>query len=150
MYFIRLLKEIFNWIYVYRIVKRNENSLLDNGLRVDWIGRMYTIINVPEEVAKNEYSRQPYIIAQLRKFDVVLLKFGLTELVYPDIELIENTYSYLLILRPEREELFLIPFIKNLFIYLFLFIIFKIIFTIIIKNTQVVNYIINFINSYIL
>jgi hypothetical protein len=150
MYFLRLIKEIINWIQVYIIVKRNEDQLLKSGLRVDWVGRMYTIINLPEEIATNEYARQPYIIGQLRKFDAVLLKYGLTESVFPDIEVIEDTYSYLLVLRPEREELFIWPFLKNLGIYIVAFFIIKVIYNVIAKNTQIVNSIVNFINEYII
>lgn len=150
MYFIRLVKEIFNWIEVYSIIKRNEEELLKLGLRVDWIGRLYTIINLPEEIATNEHARHPYIITQLRKYDVVLLKFGLTELVYPDIEVIENSYSYLLVLRPEREELYFMPFIKNLVLYIFIFIILKIVYSLLIHNTEISTYIYNFINTHIL
>ena len=48
-----VIKDIKNYIFLRKIIK---NEMMDsplwvkNNLRVDWIGRIYTVINLPPEV----------------------------------------------------------------------------------------------------
>ena len=50
MYWINFFKEIGIWRMVRRIARRNQNLLEENNLRVDWVGRMYTVVNLPDEI----------------------------------------------------------------------------------------------------
>ena len=50
MYIFDLIGEINIWRKVRAIAKENEKILNESGFRVDWIGRIYTVINLPEEV----------------------------------------------------------------------------------------------------
>ena len=50
MYIKNLYNEIKIWVKIRKIAQENKNKLLENGFRVDWVGRIYTVINLPEEV----------------------------------------------------------------------------------------------------
>ena len=101
MYWIKLIEEIRIWMLSRRVTRSNEEELLEFGLRVDWIGRLYTVVNLPEEVASQPYSQQPYVLSQLRKYDEVLLKLQLSDVLYPEFEKIPGEEAYLLVLTPE-------------------------------------------------
>jgi hypothetical protein len=113
MYWIKLIEEIRIWMLSRRVTRSNEEELLEFGLRVDWIGRLYTVVNLPEEVASQPYSQQPYVLSQLRKYDEVLLKLQLSDVLYPEFEKIPGEEAYLLVLTPEVEYLNTWRFIFN-------------------------------------
>ena len=76
-------------------------------LRTDKIGRIYTVINVPEELWPYEKADQiyPWVVEQLRELDSVLLDCQLNDLVFPSVEKIEGSPSYLVILMPSTESI---------------------------------------------
>ena len=43
------------WYKIRKIANENKTKLLEKGFRVDWIGRIYTVINLPEEVVTAAY-----------------------------------------------------------------------------------------------
>ena len=113
MYWIKLLEEIRIWMLSRRVTRSNQEELFEFGLRVDWIGRLYTVINLPEEVASQPYSQQPYVLSQLRKYDEVLLRLQLSDILYPEFEKIPGEDAYLLVLTPEVEYLNIWRFVFN-------------------------------------
>lgn len=126
MYWINLLREIRIWLMVRRVAKRNQETLDEFDLRVDWIGRIYTVINLPEEVATQPYSQQPYVLGQLRKYDEVLLRLQLSDVLFPEFEKIPGEDAYILILTAEREYLSLLRFLLNLGLWILIFFVAKI------------------------
>ena len=116
MYLINLYKEIKTWLKVGKIAKQNKKQLEDYNFRVDWIGRIYTVINLPKEVANNNYQvKQGYILMRDRNFDDLFLDLGIAGFIFPEFSPIKNTDSYLLVLTPEREFLNWWAFLKFLF-----------------------------------
>ena len=67
MYIIKLFREINLWRKVRKVAKENEEKLKENGFRVDWVGRIYTVINLPEEVITQPYSEEGYVLMKLRE-----------------------------------------------------------------------------------
>lgn len=116
MYWINFFKEISIWRMVRRIARRNQNLLEENNLRVDWVGRMYTVVNLPDEIIENPYLEQTYVISQLREYDKLLISLGLADVVYPEFSKIEGEAAYLLVLYPESDYLNWSRFIFNLLI----------------------------------
>lgn len=100
-----LYKEIRIW-WIFRKTTRNSVELLnENDLRVDWIGRVYTVVNLPEEVAgAAPQVHQAYVLQQITKYGNLMMKIGLADVVYPEIEQIKNSASYLVILWPVFEK----------------------------------------------
>jgi hypothetical protein len=103
MYWINLWREIMIWREVKNAAVQNLDLLRENNLRVDWIGRIYTVFNLPDEVIETPNTREPYLSAQLKTIDDVLLQLNLSDIVYPQFTQIEGTNSYLLVLYPETE-----------------------------------------------
>ncbi len=101
-------------IYKYRKAALSiEKDLEAEGLRVDYLGRIYTVINLPEEVlGQQELLQQSYVLSQLTPITNILLKYGLADSSFPEIIKVEGTASYLIILYPERDyvdgEVFLV------------------------------------------
>jgi hypothetical protein len=77
----------------------------EHTLRVDWIGRIYGVVNLPEEVqtAAGEVQ-QAYVLQQITKYGDVMLKIGLADVVYPEIEKVPGSSSYLVVLWPVFED----------------------------------------------
>lgn len=106
MYWYKLYKEIRLW-YIYRkVAKANEEFLANNNMRVDWIGRIYTVLNMPPEVlASPEIAQEGWVFQQLPKMTKVLMEMGIAEAAFPSMEKIEGTDGFLVILWPEFDRL---------------------------------------------
>jgi len=115
MYAIKLFREINIWRKIRKIAKENEQDLNEKGFRVDWVGRIYTVINLPEEVATAPISQEGYVLMKLREHDQFLLQLGIADYVSPEFNRIEGTDSFLLVLSPDRDQLRLWPFTKSMF-----------------------------------
>lgn len=111
------MKRIFNywqeffvdlkiWRRYRKIVRKDEATLTKSGMRVDWLGRVYTVINMPEEVVNNqEMIQQGWVIQQLGPMNEVLMKLGVNDYAYPDIMKVPNSNSYLIVMYPEIDAL---------------------------------------------
>jgi hypothetical protein len=117
MYWINLWREIMIWREVKKVAAQNMDLLRENNLRVDWIGRIYTVFNLPDEVIETPNTREPWLSAQLKEVDDVLLQLNLSDIVYPEFTQIEGTNSYLLILYPELEYANITRFLWNLILW---------------------------------
>ena len=103
-----LAAEIRMW-WIFRSAAREENNLkkiLENDLRVDWLGRIYGVINMPEEViGAAEEVQQAYVLQQISKFGPLTNELGISDIIYPEIERIPGTGSYLVIMWPQYDAL---------------------------------------------
>ena len=85
-------------------VKEIQKELEKQGLRIDWLGRIYTVINL-----KEEYRNQPDVVQQsvvfqeLKPTNDILVKYGLSDYAYPEIQKVEKTHAYLIVLYPETD-----------------------------------------------
>ena len=111
MYISKLYKELRIWQKIRKIAKSEEEALNEKGFRVDWIGRIYTVINLPEEVATAPISQEGYVLMKLREHDQFLLKLGIADYVSPEFDRIGGTDSFLLILSADRDYFKLWPFL---------------------------------------
>jgi hypothetical protein len=103
-YWLFFIKELFLLIKVYHAVKGVEKELYEQGLRIDWIGRIYAVINLEgEELNQPEILQQSIVIQALNPISLILMKYGLSDVMYPDIRKIDNSDSYLVILYPETD-----------------------------------------------
>ena len=113
MYISKLYNEINIWKKIRKIVKSEEKALNEKGFRIDWVGRVYTVINLPEEVATAPISQEGYVLMKLREHDQFLLQLGIADYVSPEFEKIEGTDSFLLVLSPDRDYMKLWPFLVS-------------------------------------
>lgn len=108
-----LIDDIRTWFIVRSAIKEDlTKSILDSfkyEIRVDKIGRLYTVLNVSEEFyeADKQKLAQYWLVEQLRELDEILLQCNLNDLLYPSVELIKdpNTFAYLIVLSPPAESL---------------------------------------------
>lgn len=106
------------WWKYRRAAIKSTAFLEENGLRVDWLGRIYTVINLPEEVQNNGIPmvQQGWVLGQLKPINSVLLQIGLADYSYPNIISIEGSASYLVVMWPELDALNIWRFLSNLFV----------------------------------
>jgi hypothetical protein len=101
-----LYVELRTWYRVRKVALEYEDQLSSMGFRVDWIGRIYTVINLPEEViTAAPQIQEGYVLMKLRDYDRLFLQLGLAGDVFPEMERIteEGVDAFLLILSPERD-----------------------------------------------
>ena len=76
----------------------------DYKFKVDNLGRIYTVINISEELIDKEDTIMVNVMECLRIADKELLKYGLSEIVAPYIKKLynsdKNTYYVLVVLKP--------------------------------------------------
>jgi len=114
---IKAYNEAKTWWKVRQAALEYRSQLESVGFRVDWIGRIYTVINLPEEVlTAAPQIQEGYVLMKLRDYDRIFLQLGLAGDVFPEMERIEEegTAAFLLVLTPEREHLRLWPTVKFL------------------------------------
>ena len=114
MYITDLYNEVRTWYKIRSIAKKSELQLKEKGFRVDWVGRIYTVINLPEEVVSAPISQEGYVLMQLREHDKFLLELGIADTVSPEFNPIPDTNSFLLVLSADREFFKLWPFVKSM------------------------------------
>ncbi len=96
--FFRVLREI-SLFFEYRSQIKNEkksSSLFEKfNLRIDWIGRLYTVINLPPEVTESpdlpKDSRPAFVMEEIKPINDYLKQIKLEELVTVGFEPIKNT-----------------------------------------------------------
>lgn len=115
-YWVDLYREIRIWSVFRKTANQNKKMLSDkHGLRVDWLGRIYGVINLPQEVeSAAEQVQQAYTLQQITKFGQLMLELGVADIVYPEIEKIKGSPAYLIVMWPEYEALNIWYLIGNL------------------------------------
>jgi len=115
-YWLDLYREIRIWAIFRRTANEHEKMLNEeHGLRVDWLGRIYGVINLPEEVrTAAPQIQEAYSLQQITKYGKVMMKIGLADIVYPEVSRIPESVSYLVVLWPEYESLTFWKIVGNL------------------------------------
>ena len=109
--FKKVITDIRNYFFVKRIVKKNQGTIEWEKfkLRVDWFGRIYTVINLPPEVLYSPDApseiRPAYVLEESRPINEYLTKLGLQEVIVPKINPIEGSVSWLIIYTPFFQKL---------------------------------------------
>ena len=118
---IEIYDDIRLWFVVKAALKESETiqalKSFKYELRMDNIGRIYTVINVPEELWPYENRDQvwPWMVEQLSELDEILMSRQLNDIVYPTVTKIEAAPSYLVVLAPSAESLSFAKFFRWLF-----------------------------------
>ena len=136
MYISKLYKELNIWRKIRKIAKAEEKALNKKGFRVDWVGRIYTVINLPEEVATAPISQEGYVLMKLREHDQFLLQLGIADYVSPEFSKIEDTDSFLLVLSADRDYFKLWPFLVSMFKTAGLILVLRIVYLIFTHNQE--------------
>lgn len=109
--FKRIITDIGNYRFLRKTIKKNKGSVEweKYKLRVDWIGRIYTVVNLPPEVIYSpdtpEQIRPAYVLEETRPLNEYLTRLNLQEIIMPELTPIENSISYLVVYRPYFQRL---------------------------------------------
>lgn len=107
---IEVYEDIRQWLLVREALKEEATKQAFKSfkyeLRTDRLGRIYTVINLPEELWPLEHQDKvwPWMVEQLRELDELLMERQLNDLVFPEVTPIENAPSYLVVLTPSTES----------------------------------------------
>jgi len=114
-----LIDDIRQWFVVRSALKEPATdaefkAFKDLEIRKDKIGRLYTVINLPEELWAYEKQNMawPYVLDKLRTVDELLMRLRLNELLFPDVRPIEDAPAYLIILSPSVESFSIWKFLR--------------------------------------
>jgi hypothetical protein len=87
-----VVKEISNYFFWRKIIKRNRNKPEWNKykLREGWFGVVYTVVNLPAEVyeAEEQYHRA-YVIEELAPLHHYFMSLNAGEIIVPEITKID-------------------------------------------------------------
>lgn len=100
-----VIRELQNWLYILRTIKKEESNK-DSfwhklNLRRNWYGRIYTVINLREEdLGDQEMIRNWKAMEKMRPINQYLQSLDFQEIIFPSIEKIPGTPSYLVVYSP--------------------------------------------------
>lgn len=106
-----VINDIRNYFFIKNLIKKNKGTVEweQYKLRVDWLGRIYTVVNLPPEVIYSpdspEEIRPAFVLEESRPLNEYLTRLNLQEIVMPSISPIPNSFSYLLVYSPYFQRL---------------------------------------------
>jgi hypothetical protein len=115
LYWPRFFKEAWITRKYYKAVKAVEPELIAAGLRVDMIGRIYGVVEIQNEfLGQPDLVQQSIVFQQLGPINDILIKYGLSDLSYPEISKIPGSAQYLVVLYPDNEYFTWTAVVRNI------------------------------------
>jgi hypothetical protein len=109
--FKKIIIDIKNYFYIKEDIKKNKGTVEWEKLKLrhDWIGRIYTVINLPPEVIYSpdapQEIRPAYVLEESKPINEYLTKLNLQEIIIPELSPIENSISWLIVYKPYFQKL---------------------------------------------
>jgi hypothetical protein len=115
LYWPRFFKEAWITRKYYKAVKAVEPELTAAGLRVDYIGRIYGVVEIQNEFLNQpDLVQQSIVFQQLGPINDILIKYGLSDLSYPEISKIPGSAQYLVVLYPDNDYFTWTAVVRNI------------------------------------
>jgi hypothetical protein len=101
-----IIKELSNYFFLRSVLNKAASESGDSSwsrynLRKNWYGRIYTIISLREEdMGEEEVVKNWKAMERMRPINDYLQSLGLQEIIFPSIEQIPNSRSYLVVYSP--------------------------------------------------
>jgi hypothetical protein len=102
-----ILREAKNYFYLRKTLRReskttnSEHPWVKYKLRKNWYGRIYTVVSLREEdMGEEEVVRNWKAMEMMRPINEYLTSLDLQEIVFPSIEKIPDSRSYLVVYSP--------------------------------------------------
>ena len=120
-----IYREINNYLFLRKTLKKeSENPQSEWNkfkLRINWYGRIYTVISLREEdMGEEELVRNWKAMEAMRPINQYLSSLDLNEIIFPSIENIPNSRSYLVVYSPLFREFTFAWISKVIFSLIFL------------------------------
>lgn len=109
--FKKVVVDITNYFFLRKVIKKNKGSLQweKYRLRVDWLSRIYTVVNLPPEVTLSpdapDEIRPAYVLEESRPINEYLTSLNIHEIIIPEIKPIPDSVSYLITYSPYFQKL---------------------------------------------
>lgn len=104
-----IVREINNYFFLRQVLRKEEKTSelwKKFNLRRNWYNRIYTVISIREEDMGEEVIVQNWkAMEMMRPINEYLTNLGLQELIFPSIEAIPDSRSYLIVYSPLFREL---------------------------------------------
>lgn len=118
-----IFRELKNYFFLRSVLRKesaNINSLWNKyNLRKNWYGRIYTVISLrEEEMGEEELVRNWLAMEKMKPVNQYLTDLGLQEIIFPSIEKIPESRSYLVVYSPLFENLSISWVVSRLIIIL--------------------------------
>jgi len=115
LYWPRFFKEAWITRKYYKAVKAVELELTTAGLRVDYIGRIYGVVEIQSEfLGQPDLVQQSLVFQQLGPINEILVRYGLSDLSYPEISKIPGSAQYLVVLYPDNDYFTWTAVVRNI------------------------------------
>ena len=101
--FKEVFREIQNYFFILNTIDKNSKTQLwkENNLRVDFIGRIYTVLSLREEdMGEMEDVIKFKVLEKMRPINEYLSKLQLQEIIIPNISQIKDSRSWLITYSP--------------------------------------------------
>jgi len=106
-----IFKELENYFFLQKVIKREARNSDPNSrwkifnLRSNWYGRIYTVISLREEQMGEEAIVKNWMaMERMKPINEYIMELSLHEIVFPSIEQIPDTRSYLIVYSPLFKE----------------------------------------------
>lgn len=110
------IRELLNYRYIFRTIKKEKETEQWKSLklRADWVGRMYTVLNLrKEDTGEEDTVKRARVFELMSPCNNYIKKLDLWEIVFPAIEQI-TPQSYLVVYSPLFRTVTIIRTIKYL------------------------------------
>jgi len=115
LYWPRFFREAWITRKYYKAVKAVEPELTAAGLRIDMIGRIYGVVEIQNEFLNQpDLVQQSIVFQQLGPINDILIKYGLSDLSYPEISKIPGSAQYLVVLYPDNDYFTWTAVVRNI------------------------------------
>jgi hypothetical protein len=111
-------REIVNFFYIKRTAKRESKTATwqSFALRVDWVGRIYTVLNLrKEDIGDEDLVKRTKLLEKMVPINKYLSSLDLSEIVFPAMEQVSDR-SYLVVYSPIFKNFTLLYAIRILLI----------------------------------
>jgi hypothetical protein len=117
----RIYRELQNYVFLQKVLRKETSDPTSEWqtfkLRKNWYGRIYTVISLREEdMGEEDPVRNWKAMEMMRPVNTYLTKLDLQEIIFPSIEQIPDSRSYLVVYSPMFKDLTLGWVLWRLFI----------------------------------
>lgn len=106
----RIYRELQNYVFLQRVLRKEISDPTSEWqnfkLRKNWYGRIYTVVSLrDEDMGEEEPVRNWKAMEMMKPVNAYLTKLDLQEIIFPSIEQIPDSRSYLVVYSPLFKDL---------------------------------------------
>lgn len=91
MWIVKFFRELKVWRTVRKVCKENEQFIEKNGLKFDWLGHIYTVINRDPNIKLGSDEDRALLMRELNDIQNVLIKLNVIDLLAYELIPLESS-----------------------------------------------------------